>query len=138
MSEPIKNAKNTEAILQHKSVKLSSIGKKFLIFDTDLCKNTQALEKAKTRASDLGIKLFKQKICFESFLLRHFEGCENVNPSTSDDAERKLKRIWPECKKNTSAMDLGKRLQFEHVLRASKSRQNKDIAELLKEIGLYK
>ena len=69
----------------------------------------------------------------EGFLLKHFDGHQNSNPSKKD-LKMILRKVWPEYKKNISADKIDKALDIEKVIRASSV--NKDFMNTLKIIGI--
>jgi hypothetical protein len=110
---------------------------RFLLFDTDLIGKNPGRDGQMIDAADKAkLTLIRQNICFESFLLRHFDGHENDDPATNLEALNRLKGVWPEYRKGTSAQDLAKQIQLEDTQKASKSPLNSDFAALLTAIGL--
>ncbi len=110
--------------------------KRFLMLDTDLLGDEWKRQRINQRAKKEGIKLVRQQLCFEAFLLRHFEGHEDDDPATSAEALKRLQKVWPNYHKGASAADLAKMIGLEGVQRAAKCRLNKDIIGLLDAIGL--
>ena len=115
----------------------SRLGHKYLMLDTDLLDNGQEHHQIMNRhAGNAGIKLVRQKVCFEAFLLRHFEGHRSDDPATSIDALERLRKVWPDYRKGASAMELAKRIGLADVRRAAECRLNADIVSLIDVIGL--
>lgn len=68
-------------------------------------------------ADELGIVLIRQHPCHEGFVLRHFDGCERIQIRTSNDAERRLRRVWPDYRKGLFADEYEEILGEEHLRR---------------------
>lgn len=110
---------------------------RFLQFDTDLIGQSPDRDANMARVAEgAGLNLIRQERCFESFLLRHFAGHEHDHPATSAEALNRLRAVWPEYKKGTSAHDLAKRIQLEDARRAAENPLNADFTVLLATLGL--
>jgi hypothetical protein len=59
--------------------------------------------------------LIVQRPCHEAFIIRHFIGWENHKPSTQQDAERLLVKVWPRYEKGMDAGEYTKILTPDHV-----------------------
>jgi hypothetical protein len=59
--------------------------------------------------------LIVQRPCHEAFIIRHFKGWENHKPSTRQDAEKLLVKVWPRYKKGMDAGEYAKILTPDHV-----------------------
>ena len=112
---------------------------RFLMFDTDrVGQNPDRDDEFRRIVNRNRLILIRQQVCFESLLLRHFDGHSNDRPATSSDAFRQLKKVWPEYRKGMLAADLAKQIDLGDVERAAKSAWNRDLRELLAAIGLVK
>ena len=110
---------------------------RFLLFDTDRLKQSPERDREmKKPASQNKLTLVRQDKCFESVLLRHFQGHETAHPMTSADALSRLEKIWPDYRKGVSAIELGKQIGLSDIRRAAKSSLNSDLATLLGVLGL--
>ena len=110
---------------------------RFLLFDTDRLKQSPERDREmKKLASQNKLTLVRQDKCFESVLLRHFQGHETAHPMTSADALSRLEKIWPDYRKGVSAIELGKQIGLSDIRRAAKSSLNSDLATLLGVLGL--
>lgn len=109
---------------------------KFLILDTDQIEDKSERDRISKKAQKNELTLIWQDKCFESVLLRHFEGHENDSPATSKEALKKLLRVWPQYSKGMLSKDLKKRITLADIQRAAKSPLNEDLRILLKALGL--
>lgn len=91
-------------------------------------------QRAQKLAQKEGIFLLWQIPNHEGFLLHHLPGCENENPSTAADAERRLRQKWPEYQKPMDRKSLAKRIGWDGVRRAAE--RHPCLRRLLAEIGL--
>ncbi|MDE0533013.1 MAG: RloB domain-containing protein [Albidovulum sp.] len=136
--DPLALAKKAAVLIEQGSRKPKSrYAYRFLIFDTDrLGLNPKRDFKFIIEAKRVELVLIRQNKCFESFLLRHFNGHENGHPSSSSDALNRLRQVWPEYKKGCSALELSRHFQLSHVQRASVNPLNADYAKLLESLGI--
>ena len=112
---------------------------RFLMFDTDRVGQNPDRDKEFRRLVNRNRLIpVRQQVCFESLLLRHFDGHSNDRPATSSDSLRQLRKVWPEYRKGMLAADLAKQIGLGDVERAAKSERNRDLRELLAAIGLTK
>ena len=111
--------------------------KRFLQFDTDIIgKNPVRDAKMATVTATNGLTLIRQDICFESFLLRHFDGHEADRPATSAEALGRVRGTWPDYRKGASAQELARFIRLEDAQRASSNPLNSDFAFLFETLGL--
>ena len=117
-----------------------SLAGKFLMLDTDqmIGGKPDFDHEIHKEAKSVGLILIWQDKCFESVLLRHFEGHENDSPATSKEALKKLQKVWPQYSKGMSGKDLEQRITLADVQRAAKSPLNEDLRILLKTLDLLK
>ncbi len=133
--DPKKLVYKTINVLKNKKPKLNNdYIAKFVLMDTDRFESNTEFEITEL-AENHNITLLKQKICFESVLIRHFEPHLDDKPSSSSDALQKLKKIWPEYEKGLSADELNKRIAFKNIKYAAKSKYNNGLKILLKSCG---
>jgi len=136
--DPLAMAKRAIAKVKHEEAgSRSAFVDRFLQFDTNLIgQNPDRDNKMYGVAKNAGLTLIRQNICFESFLLRHFNGHENDCPATNAEALSRLRGVWPEYGKGTPAQDLAKRIQHEDVQKAARNNLNSDFTTLLNALGL--
>lgn len=89
---------------------------KIILIDTDWLAETQQKTQCEEQARRLGLIIIWQHPCHEAFLLRHFLGCEHDQPATTAESISRLKQLWPDYKKNTSAHKIQQRLTIEGAL----------------------
>jgi len=110
---------------------------RFLQLDTDLIgRNPARDQKMFNLAAGRGLTLIRQDICFESFLLRHFEGHEADRPADSEDALDRLRVIWPTYRKGVPAQELAQHVKLEDAQKAALNPLNPDFAVLFRTLGL--
>lgn len=110
---------------------------RFVILDADLLgQNPVRDKKVPHEARQAGLKLVWQDTCFESFILRHFDGHENDRPATSALAMQKLVAVWPEYSKGMPAQKLAKKVSLENARNAAKNPLNSDFGRLFSALGL--
>ena len=110
---------------------------RFLILDTDRFGQDQNKDTMMFKiAKNSKLNLVKQECCIEAVLLRHFNGKEANNPSTTTTAVQQLKKVWPEYNKATAAQDLAKKFTLEDVRRAAAQSIQSDLKNMLEIIGL--
>lgn len=110
---------------------------RFLMFDTDLMGRNPAHDREmKKIANESQLILIRQKVCIESFLLRHFIGHENDNPLDSSDALKRLQKVWGDYRKGIPTLDMAKHIQPIDVQRAANNPLNSDLQKLLSKIGV--
>lgn len=81
-------------------------------FGRDLAKDQQAIN----LCAQNDIRLLRQRPNFEGFLLRHFPGCENMDPHTSR-VMRSLLHQWPDYDKPETADSLRQKISFDDIRR---------------------
>lgn len=64
------------------------------------------------------IRIIWQRPCHEALLLRHFEGCQQLQPPISAQALVELRQHWPEYAKGMSALRLAERIDHAAIQRA--------------------
>ena len=64
------------------------------------------------------IRIIWQRPCHEALLLRHLEGCQQLQPPTSPQALAELRQRWPEYVKGMPALRLADRIDHDAILRA--------------------
>jgi hypothetical protein len=69
-------------------------------------------------AADARLRLIWQNPCHEALLLRHFEGCQHLHPSTSERAMTELRRHWPKYSKGLPAKRLVEQIDESAVRRS--------------------
>ena len=91
-----------------------------VLLDSDTCGRVPDRDaRAITLARENGVRLIWQVPCHEAILLRHFEGCESLRPTSSGRAAAELQRRWPEYRKGLPASRLAACLNEAAVLRAA-------------------
>ena len=108
---------------------------KIVLLDSD------TLPQIENRKRDKMYKMIKenkfiviwQNPAHEGFLLKHFDGYQNSNPSKRD-SEMMLQKVWPEYRKNIPVDKIEKVLDIEKVIRASSVNEN--FMNILKIIGI--
>ncbi len=63
------------------------------------------------------IRIIWQRPCHEALLLRHLEGCAQLQPATPQQALTELHRRWPEYVKGIPALRLADQIDDEAILR---------------------
>ncbi len=102
---------------------------RFLLLDTDLIgQNPDRDLRMFQSAEKINLTLVRQDCCFEAFLLRHFDGCENDRPPTATVALDRLRKILPQYRKGIPAQELAKHLTLVEVQKAAKNPLNADFA----------
>lgn len=92
---------------------------RFVLLDHDQANaNPQRTASALSLAQRHRIRIVWQRPCFEALLLRHLPQCAMRQPQTSADADKALKREWPEYLKPMTRIDLAKKIDRGAVLRA--------------------
>lgn len=137
--DPLKKAERAIAVLEQEArgSKPAFVGR-FLQFDTDVIGQNPARDQEMNNlTSKKRIILIRQDICFESFLLRHFEGHEADQPATSEEALARLRGIWPEYRKGASAQELAQYIKLEHARRAASNPLNSDFEILFRALGVF-
>ncbi|VVM06174.1 RloB domain-containing protein [Methylacidimicrobium tartarophylax] len=110
---------------------------KVILLDQDRCsQNPQKAKEARELAEKEGILLLWQDPNHEGFLLRHLPGCQDQNPTTAEEAERRLRQKWPEYEKPMARKDLEKRIDWDGVRRAAGKLPC--LQSLLEKIGLVR
>ncbi|MGH7814609.1 MAG: RloB domain-containing protein [Candidatus Binataceae bacterium] len=79
------------------------------------------------------LRLIWQEPCHEALLLRHFEGCQTLRPSSPALAAQELRKHWPDYEKGMSAARLERRIVVESILRAASV--ERQLKEFLGDIG---
>ncbi|MDR7038379.1 hypothetical protein J2X36_003143 [Methylobacterium sp. BE186] len=79
------------------------------------------------------LHLIWQEPCHEGLLLRHFDGCADLRPSSTERALHELARRWPDYRKGIPAVRLAERFDEAAVLRAALG--NEALTCFLAEIG---
>jgi len=114
----------------------SNYVERFLLFDTDRLNVDHAKDSSMHQLAKVhGLVLVRQNVCFESVLLRHFDGHENDEPATSDDALSRLKKVVPHYRKGMSAIDLEKLIKLADVRKMAKTQLNADFGKMLPALG---
>ncbi len=125
------------AILKAKEAERGGSGllrRKYLFVDRDtLGINVARDQEMLALAGSEGFTLVWQAPCFEGFLLRHLEGCLELNPATCGDANSLLKGKLGSYKKGLSAHELRKCISLDDIVRAAS--KNPGLKDLLVEIG---
>lgn len=108
---------------------------KFVLLDSDTLSQIENRKRDKMykMIKDNGFIAIWQCPDHEGFLLKHFDGHQNSNPSKRD-SEIMLKKVWPEYKKNIPADKIEKALDIDKVIRASSV--NESFMKILKIIGV--
>jgi hypothetical protein len=82
-----------------------------------------------------GIHLIWQKPSHEGFLLHHVAGYESLRPSSPREAMESLRKIWPDYRKNMTALELRSKIKLEDVLRACVTEP--DLKGFLERLGFF-
>jgi hypothetical protein len=107
-----------------------------LLLDSDMRGNDLLRdERALQISAAHGIRLIWQEPCHEALLLRHFDGCNDLRPSTSGEALKALLKRWSTYEKGTPGRVLAKYFDFDSVIRAAKVEPI--LAEFLDELGFF-
>ena len=77
---------------------------RFIFLDDDITNNRRNNE-AIQLAENNGIRIYRQKVNYEGFILNHLPGCVGLMPD-KDHSEFELKRIWPEYNKPMDSRSL--------------------------------
>ncbi len=85
-------------------------------------------------ANSENLKLIYLKPNMEGLLLRLHKGRQKQFP-TADEAKRKLRKLWPNYRKPTSAEELNKRFGIEDIRRAAPHDSN--LRWVLEKLGLW-
>ena len=64
------------------------------------------------------IRIIWQRPCHEALLLRHLEGCQQLQPPTSPQTLAELRQRWPEYGKGMPALRLADRIDAGAIQRA--------------------
>jgi hypothetical protein len=64
------------------------------------------------------IRIIWQRPCHEALLLRHLEGCAQLQPATSQQALAELRHRWPEYVKGMPALRLADQIDDGAIQRA--------------------
>jgi RloB-like protein len=91
-------------------------------------------EELEAVALDRQIAIIWQSPCHEAFLLKHFEGCVDSAPPTSNLALRELRRVWPEYVKPMTRQQLRQKIGFEDAVRLS--RRLPSLSQFLQSVSL--
>jgi len=79
------------------------------------------------------MRVIWQRPCHEALLLRHLEGCQQLQPATSPQALAELRQRWPEYVKGMPALRLADRIDHGAILRARQAEA--ELAGFLSDIG---
>lgn len=79
------------------------------------------------------IRIIWERPCHEALLLRHVEGCQQLQPATSPQALAELRQRWPEYVKGMPALRLADRIDHGAILRARQAEA--ELAGFLSDIG---
>lgn len=93
---------------------------RFVLLDHDQAEvNPQRTGAARRLAEEHHIRIIWQRPCFEALLLRHLPDCATRQPPTSADADRALRKEWPEYLKPMTRHELARKIDRDAVLRAA-------------------
>ncbi|HQT88903.1 MAG TPA: hypothetical protein PK677_10185 [Acidiphilium sp.] len=110
---------------------------KFLFLDTDQLTNDHQKEECQYKASRQGnLIIVWQDPCHEAFLIQHIPNRENDRPPTSDIAMERIKKYWPEYRKNMPDREIERKLSIEGARRVAKNHNT--FREFLEVIGLLR
>lgn len=108
---------------------------RFVLLDTDkLGQSPQRDNRGRQAALNEGLTLVWQAPCHEALLLRHLDGCVNLQPPTTAVAMQQLVQRWPQYRKAMAAVRLGERIDLPGARRVAGV--DASYAELLGAIGL--
>jgi hypothetical protein len=79
------------------------------------------------------IKIIWQRPCHEALLLRHFEGCQQLQPPTPAQALAELRQRWPDYAKGMPAIRLAD--QIDHAALQRVLQVELELAAFLANIG---
>jgi hypothetical protein len=117
---PLKLVQGVREHIQKKNKTREPYKVKALLLDTewdgeDLSEEEETIKIAKT----IGLILIWQRPSHEAFLLRHFSGCEMLQPPTSKKAMERLKKEWPDYRKGYAGTMLREKLDIQSIRRAA-------------------
>lgn len=93
---------------------------RFVFLDHDqVDQDSSRAEAARRLAKSHTIAIIWQRPCFEALILRHLPLCAARRPPDTADANRALRREWPEYQKPMTRMELARRIDLAAVLRAA-------------------
>ena len=108
---------------------------RFALLDSDQAlRDPQRAHRARRVAADNHIIIVWQQTCFEAILLRHLQHHATRRPPDTPEADRALKREWPDYQKPMSRAALSRRIDRTAVLRAAAVEP--DLSILLRCLGL--
>ena len=84
-------------------------------------------------ADKLNIHVIWQRPCHEALLLRHLEGCQQLQPATSQLALAALSDRWPDYAKGMSAVGLAEMIDAAALARVLAVEV--ELAEFLAKVG---
>lgn len=100
--------------IRHEEKKREKYRHKFLFLDTDQLPNIQKMIECEDKAKLQGdLVIIWQDTCHEAFLIQHIPNRENDRPPTSDIAMDRIKRYWPEYRKNMPDREIERKLSIE-------------------------
>jgi len=93
---------------------------RFVFLDYDqVPQDTHRADTARRLARSHAITIIWQQPCFEAVILRHLPHCAARRPPDSAEANRALRREWPDYEKPMTRMELARRLDLAAVVRAA-------------------
>ena len=109
--------------------------RRFVLLDDDkLGQAPQRDQRIAGVAASAGLRLIWQRPCHEALLLRHLEGCGQLQPATTPVAGQQLIQRWATYEKAMPAARLAERLDQAAIVRVGAVEA--ELALLLQEIGL--
>lgn len=121
--------------LEHLRRTRTAPAERFVLLDHDqAAENPTRAHSAQRLASEHAILIIWQRPCFEALILRHLPQCAARRPPDTAEAERALKREWPEYEKPMTRAELARRIGLADVLRAAAVEN--ELGALLERIGL--
>jgi hypothetical protein len=106
--------------LEHLRKTRTMPAERFVMMDSDKAdEKPERLNQLKILTTKYNIKVIWQNPCFEALLLRHFVAKSTSRPPNTREAERALKREWPEYEKPMARSELSMKIDLDSVLRAA-------------------
>lgn len=101
-------------ILDNEKRKGTKYFQQFVVLDVDRAQNDpNEKSEAERKSRQFKIVILWQHPCFEGFLIKHFDKTKSRAPSTCQDAEKMLKKVWTDYKKPETVRRLDEKIQLD-------------------------